>query len=76
MFLTTDITNALAAEDIIPDILPIGTTIRRNLKVAFPTVKVDRPGKMINVDNVQSKPSVFVDLPVRSYLSGDAGMGS
>jgi hypothetical protein len=62
----TDITTTLTTQEVIPDILPRGTVIRRNLKVAFPKAKLDRPGQMIDVDDAQLKPTVFVDPPVRS----------
>ncbi|OKL62163.1 hypothetical protein UA08_02161 [Talaromyces atroroseus] len=63
---STDITNTLNAEDVIPDILPTGTIIRHNLKVSFPKAKLDRPGQMIAVNDTQPKPTVFVDPPIEA----------
>lgn len=65
---TTDVTKSLMAEDVIPDILPTGTVVRRNLKVVFQKAKLERPGQMIDRDDTQPKPSVFVDPPVRIFL--------
>lgn len=62
-----EITNALTAEGIIPDILPPGTVVPRNLKVDFHTTKLTRPGQMIDREETQTKPTVFVDPPV-GYL--------
>ncbi|RAO72517.1 uncharacterized protein BHQ10_008529 [Talaromyces amestolkiae] len=64
-----EITNALTAEGIIPDILPPGTVVPRNLKVDFHTTKLTRPGQMIDREETQTKPTVFVDPPPEEDLS-------
>lgn len=60
----SEITNALTADSIIPDILPPGTVVPRNLKVNFHTTTLTRPGQMIDREATQTKPIVFVDPPV------------
>ncbi|EED14239.1 conserved hypothetical protein [Talaromyces stipitatus ATCC 10500] len=66
----SDVTSALTADGIIPDILPTGTTVPRNLKISFHTTTLDKPGQMIDRDDTQvKKPTVFVDPP----LEGDRG---
>lgn len=61
-------TRILTADGIIPDILPVGTVVPRNLKVSFPSATLTTPGQMIDRDDTQSKPTLFVDPPV-SLLS-------
>lgn len=64
-----DVTNALTADGIIPDILPPGIVVPRNLKVDFHTTALTRPGQMIDREETQTKPTLFVDPPV-SRLPG------
>jgi hypothetical protein len=64
MVVNADITNALTNDGIIPDVLPAGTVVQRNLKVSFHTTTLTRPGQMIDREETKLKPIVFVDPPV------------
>lgn len=64
MVVNAAITNALTADGIIPDVLPAGTVVPRNLKVHFHTTTLTKPGQMIDREETHLKPSVFVDPPV------------
>jgi hypothetical protein len=66
------ITNALTSDGIIPDVLPAGTVVQRNLKVSFHTTTLTRPGQMIDRQETQPKPVVFVDPPVCLLLFADS----
>ena len=63
MVVNAAITNALTADGIIPDVLPPGTVVPRNLKVSFHTTTLTRPGQMIDREETQLKPIVFVGTP-------------
>jgi hypothetical protein len=62
--MSTDVTPALEAETIIPDILKPGTKVLHNLKVVWPNATLEKPGQMIERDATQPKPVVYVDPPV------------
>ena len=68
MVVNAAITNALTADGIIPDVLPAGTVVPRNLKVHFHTTTLTKPGQMIDCEETHLKPSVFVDPPVCLFL--------
>ncbi|KKA18631.1 hypothetical protein T310_7416 [Rasamsonia emersonii CBS 393.64] len=56
-----DVTAALEAENIIPDVLAPDTKVPCNLKVVFPSARLEKPGEMIDRDATKYKPTVFVD---------------
>lgn len=68
--MTTDVQSLLEKESIIPDILPLGTKVPRNLKVVFPNATLEEPGQMIERDATQPQPTLFVE-PSVSFLPPD-----
>lgn len=59
-----DITNALVANGIIPDVLPAGTIVPRKLKISFQTTTLTTPGQTIDREEAQLRPLVYVTPPV------------
>ncbi|GAD92937.1 hypothetical protein MGG_14045 [Paecilomyces variotii No. 5] len=58
--MTTDVQSFFEKENIIPDILPPGTKIPRNLRVVWPNATLEEPGQMIERDATQPQPTLFV----------------
>ncbi|KAF3385842.1 hypothetical protein DPV78_012642 [Talaromyces pinophilus] len=71
MVVNAAITNALTADGIIPDVLPAGTVVPRNLRVHFHTTTLTEPGQMIDCEDTHLKPSVFVDPPLEEDILKD-----
>ncbi|KAJ9196321.1 hypothetical protein DTO164E3_6377 [Paecilomyces variotii] len=59
--MTTDVQTIFEKESIIPDILAPGTKVPRNLKVIWPNAKLEKPGQMIERDETQPQPTLFVE---------------
>ena len=70
--MSQDYTAELYKDNVIPDVLPEGTSLSHLLIVKWPDVTLDEPGKELDREATQPIPTVFVKPVVKVLPTYDS----